>query len=68
MITLGGYIILATQTVTLIAAIIGIVSSKKNKAAIQEVHVSINSRMDELLKLTAAASKAEGIKEQKEKE
>ncbi len=41
----------------------------ENKAAIQEVHLSINSRMDSLLKLTgeseAAKGKLEGVAEQK---
>jgi len=37
------------------------VLSWRNKGAIQQVHVSINSRMDELLRVTAIASRAEGI-------
>ncbi len=41
-------------------------TSRNNALKIQEVHVSINSRMDELLRVTAMASKAEGILQQKE--
>jgi hypothetical protein len=36
--------------------------SLKNKHAIQEVHLSVNSRMDQLLKITGAAKLAEGRK------
>jgi len=65
--TVGGIIILATQIVTLITAALAFWASRKNKAAIHEIHVSINSRMDDLLKLTATASRAEGVKEEKDK-
>jgi hypothetical protein len=34
--------------------------SMRNSYRIQDIHVSINSRMDELLKQTGLASKAEG--------
>jgi len=63
MITFGATLILITQVITLLTAGLSFWASRKNKAAIQEVHVSINSRMDELLKLTATASHAEGVVE-----
>jgi hypothetical protein len=37
------------------------------QAKLNEVHSQINSRMDQLLELTKSSSKAEGIKEEKEK-
>lgn len=64
--TVGGIIILLTQVVTLATAGLAFWASRKNKTAIQEIHVSINSRMDDLLKLTATASRAEGVKEEKD--
>lgn len=65
--TAGGIIILITQIVTLLTAGLAFWASRKNKSAIHEIHVSINSRMDELLKLTATSSHAEGVKEEKDK-
>lgn len=64
--TWGATIILATQVVTLLAAIASLWSSRKNKASIQEVHVALNSRLTELLKMTASASHAEGVKAEKD--
>jgi hypothetical protein len=43
-----------------IVALLAWRSSNKNAAAIQEVHLSINSRMDQLLKASKAESMAEG--------
>jgi hypothetical protein len=48
---------------TAIAAIGACLISWRNRSAIQDVHVSINSRMDELLRVTAQASRAEGVAE-----
>lgn len=52
--TTGGIIILLTQIITLATAGLAFWASRKNKTAVQEIHVSINSRMDDLLKLTAS--------------
>jgi uncharacterized membrane protein len=49
-------VILFTQAVTLIGTIASIMATIHNRNAIQEVHLSINSRMDQLL----IASRAEG--------
>lgn len=59
--TTAGILILITQVITLATAALAFWASRKNKAAIHSVHVSINSRMDELLKVTASASRAEGV-------
>jgi hypothetical protein len=40
-----------------------VVMSYRNAIKISEVHVSINSRMDQLLKARGEASKAEGIEQ-----
>lgn len=37
--------------------------NKDNKKAIQEVHLSINSRMDQLLSAAKGESKAEGLEQ-----
>ena len=43
------------------AVIMGLINSHK----IKEVHVSINSRMDRMLEITAAASHAEGVEQER---
>jgi hypothetical protein len=45
-----------------IGIIIAIILGFQNKANIQEIHLSINSRLDEWLKMTKLASFAEGFK------
>lgn len=64
---------LVTQILVLITVGVGLYTSMDNlrrieetKAAVEEIHISINSRMDELLALTAAASHAAGVKEQQD--
>lgn len=42
-------------------ALLAWLSSRKNKAAINEIHVSINSRMDQLLEASKGQSRAEGV-------
>lgn len=46
-----------------LAAMVAWRSSVKNSGKIQEVHLSINSRMDELLKAAKGEAKAEGKEE-----
>ena len=41
-------------------AFLSLVNTKKNSNAIQNVHLSINSKMDDLLKATKGESFAEG--------
>lgn len=57
----------STIIVALIAAfpptlvsVLSLISSRKNSEKIQDIHLSINSRMDELLKASKAESRAEG--------
>jgi len=56
---------------TLIVAILlmigNIVIALLNRKAIQDVHVSINSRMDQLLKTATGAARAEGVKSEVDK-
>ena len=47
--------------ISAIAAVGAVIASLVNARKIQDVHVSINSRMDQLLSLTAAAEKAKGV-------
>jgi len=47
-------------------SIASLMASRKNTHEIRQIHVSINSRMDALLKLTASSAKAEGVLEQKQ--
>lgn len=51
--------IIATLPPTLVA-LLTLWYSRKNTSAIQEVHLSINSRMDELLKAAKGEAIAEG--------
>jgi hypothetical protein len=43
MLSPGSIIILATQALTLIGSVIGVVQTFRNKKAIQEVHIMVNS-------------------------
>jgi hypothetical protein len=46
-------------------ALFGLIVGLRNQRKIQEVHVLFNSRMTELLKLTASAAHAKGVKAEK---
>lgn len=59
-ITVGAWLILATQGLALVGAAVGIIQSLRNRKAIQEVHFLVNSRLTELLTITKASSHAEG--------
>jgi hypothetical protein len=50
--------------ITAIAAVGACILSWRNAGKIQEVHLSINSRMDELLKEAKAAAHAAGVAQQ----
>lgn len=63
-------ILFITSILTLLTTIIGGIfafiarrASQKNSQAIQEVHLSVNSRLDELLKQTQRTAHAEGMAE-----
>jgi len=66
-ITFGAVLILAAQAMTLATAVIGVWASRRNAAKIAEVHLMINSRMDDLLKLTEQSAHAAGMKDEKER-
>lgn len=50
---------------TAIAAVTAAIISFRAGRQIQEVRISINSRMDDLLKLTASSAHAEGVQQQR---
>ena len=56
-----------TSIATLIAACGAILIGWWNAAKIEEVHKATNSMKDELVAATAKSSKAEGIKEEKDR-
>ena len=39
---------------------VGVILTRQNRAQIDTVHLQINSRMDQLISVTAAAAKSEG--------
>jgi hypothetical protein len=55
-------IAIIVSTPPTIVAIVGLVIGLKNKDAVKEVHLSLNSRLDQLLELTKKAGIAEGRK------
>ena len=60
-----------TALAALIAAVITLITlikTLKNGKQIQEIHVSINSRMDEFLKLAKESSFAKGVKSEMDKQ
>lgn len=56
------------QILTALAAVGAVISSWRNSRKIEAVHISINSRMDQLLESTGAAMKAQGIQEERDRE
>lgn len=63
-------LVFVTSVMTLLTTIVGGIfafiarrASQENKQAIQEVHLSVNSRLDELLKQTQRTAHAEGLAE-----
>jgi hypothetical protein len=55
----------AAQLITAIAAVGAVSMSYRNSRKIEQVHISINSRMDQLLKTSGDAMKAEGVAEER---
>lgn len=64
---IGELIVLFNQVLIFGTAFLAYKSSRRNAAKIEEVHLSINSRMDEYLKVATIAARAEGAKEAIEK-
>ena len=56
-----------TRLLTAVAAAGALLMSIYNTTQIKEVHVMMNSRLSELLDLTRASSKAEGVKEERDR-
>lgn len=54
-----------TSMATFVTALGGFFVSLRNSHKIEAVHEATNSKMDQLLTLTAKASKAEGIAQQR---
>lgn len=50
-----------------LAAVLAWAGSRRNSRQIQEIHVSVNSRLTELLALTAKSSHAAGEKAEKDR-
>lgn len=68
MITVGGWLILATQFVVLLTAVFAAWKatrsegvSKNNSEALQRLEVHVDGRLSQLLELTKTASRAEGV-------
>ena len=53
------------RVITAIAAIVAAAISFNASRQIREIHVSINGKMDDLLKLTAKSSHAEGVEQER---
>ena len=58
---------IVAQLVTAVSAIGAILMSWHNSEKIQEVHISINSRMDQLLASTELSARAIGAKEERDR-
>jgi hypothetical protein len=57
------YLQAVASVVSALAAIGAVCMSYRNSQKIQSVHVSINSRMDELLRVSGLAERARGVEE-----
>ena len=56
---------LIVSVATLITSVSAVVLAVRNSNKIQDVHLSINSRMDQLLSATGAAERAAGITQER---
>lgn len=54
-------LVLITALVTLATAALSLYTSWRNSENIEAIHISINSRMDELLAVTRQKARAEGV-------
>ncbi len=57
---ISAWMILATQLATLVGALVGVYVSSRNRHAIQEVHLKINSLLDKLIAANKIVDMAEG--------
>jgi hypothetical protein len=57
----------AAQLMTALAAVLAVALSYINGRKIQDVHLSINSRMDQLLAATQSAAEAKGAQNERDK-
>ncbi len=62
------WIALIASVGAVIAASISAWASIVNSSKIQDVHIAINSRMDQLIEVTKAASHAAGVKDEQDKQ
>lgn len=58
--TIVQIMVLTTQAITLVGAFASLVQSLRNSRQIQEVHLTMNSRMDALLATTRTLALSEG--------
>jgi crotonobetainyl-CoA:carnitine CoA-transferase CaiB-like acyl-CoA transferase len=58
---MSAYINDIVGVLTAVAALIAAIVSVRNSGKIREVHISINSRMDQLLTERGIAARAEGV-------
>lgn len=54
--------LIITACGTFLTAASGVIISLRNARKLEQVHQTTNSKMDELIKLTAKSSRAEGVK------
>lgn len=65
-ITLGAWIILSTQVVLFLTALVALFTAIKARNENRATHILFNSRMDEYMDLVKKAAHAEGVKEEKD--
>lgn len=58
---------ISTGAAAFVTSVGGLFVSLRNGRKLEEVHASTNGKMEELLKLTAKSSKAEGIADEQAK-
>jgi len=63
----GIWIALIAATPPTLVGLAGVIVSLNNKRAIQEVHKSTNSRLDQLVAVTKTEAHAAGMKEEADK-
>lgn len=70
-ITFGAWLILGGQVITFATLAVGLFTAiratRRNAKAVQEVHVIMNSRLDQMMALQAKSSHAEGVKDEKDR-
>jgi hypothetical protein len=59
-ISLGAWIILGTQVMTLLGATVTIIISVMNRREVKQLSINVDGRLTQLLDITRASSHAEG--------